>query len=132
MKPPEPERDEDFLADACRAARSAMRFVEEHTLQTFWDDQRTRAAVERMLSVLGEALGRTSEAYRSQHPDIPWPRLIRLRHKLSHEYGKPLIERVWDEVRNDLPRVQPALEAALPRDLRATLDEEPGFRPGAD
>lgn len=129
MKPP--ERDEDYLADACRAVRTAMRFAEEHTMQSFCEDGKTRAAVERMLSIVGEALGRTSDSYRSRHPDVPWQRLIRLRHKLSHEYGAPLAELVWEEVRNDLPRVQPLLEAALPHDLRHTLHEEPGYRAGA-
>lgn len=127
-----PERDEDYLADACRAARFAWRFAEEHTLQSFCEDPKTRASVERMLAIVGEALGRTSEGFRARHPEIPWQALIRLRHKLSHEYGSPVAERAWDEVRNQLPRLQPILEAPLPHDLRETLDEEPGYRPGAD
>ena len=45
-----------------------------------------RAAVERELTVIGEALNRLSQSVRDANPDIAIPAIVGLRNRIIHEY----------------------------------------------
>lgn len=67
----------------------------------------------RLLEVIGEAANTVSPALRNSHPQIPWPGMISLRHRLIHGYFNVNLDVVWDTVRNDLPSLVVALERLL-------------------
>jgi len=41
----------------------------------------------RRITVLGEAAGKISKGFATSHPDIPWPDITGIRHKLVHDYS---------------------------------------------
>lgn len=43
-----------------------------------------RAAVERQLTIVGEATRRMREAFRTTHPEIEWRSIVGLRNVLMH------------------------------------------------
>jgi uncharacterized protein with HEPN domain len=58
----------------------------------------TIAAAERQLEILGEAAKGVSERLKEKHPEIPWPKLIKLRHEVIHEYFRLGPDRMWEAV----------------------------------
>jgi len=46
-------------------------------------------------------------------PEIPWPQIIGMRHKLVHDYLGIDYEEVWRTAIDDLPALIRSLEAAL-------------------
>lgn len=65
-------------------------------------DKKTRAAVIRELEVIGEATNRLPEAFRAQHPDIPWRDMIDMRNALSHGYDLIRDDILWHTIQHDL------------------------------
>jgi len=73
-----------------------------------------RYAVERQLTVIGEAARRVSPAYRRAHPEIPWQGIIGQRNVIAHEYGEVLVERVWRAAKERVPELAAILDRLVP------------------
>jgi uncharacterized protein with HEPN domain len=97
------------------AARSILEFTRGLTLDQFLVDAKTRRAVERELEILGEAGRRISEAFRSQHPEIPWKEVIGLRNVISHDYDKIDYGQVYGIVRVRIPHLVACLSSLVPK-----------------
>ena len=69
----------------------------------FGADTRTQDAVIKNLTVIGEAAGRVSEAFRTAHPDLPWRQMTGMRNILVHHYFGVNLTDVWETVTGDLP-----------------------------
>ena len=80
----------------------------------FLSDELVQDAVLRNFEVIGEAAKRVDNAYRVEHPEIPWRALGGLRDVLIHEYEGVDLERVWAIVEGDLPGLKRAIAALLP------------------
>jgi uncharacterized protein with HEPN domain len=103
-----------LLADALDAARSIERFRRDLDLEDFRTDELVRAAVERKLEVVGEALNRLSREdpeLAARIPDIG--RVIGFRNVLAHGYDIVDDEVVWDAITTDLPELTARVEAML-------------------
>ena len=110
------ERDAAHLWDMIEAARAVLRFTEGLSLQGFLADdaELIRLAVERKLEILGEAARRTSQAFREQHPEIPWKETIGLRNLISHEYDKVNYKEIYRIVRERVWRLAEQLVPLVP------------------
>lgn len=109
------DRDAALVWDMKEAAGDVLEFIQGVSFVEFTRDKKLRHAVERDLMVIGEAASRVSQAFRDQHPEIPWAGMIGQRNVLAHEYGEVLVERVWRVASQRLPDLLRALDAlALP------------------
>jgi len=112
------ERDPAYLWDMIEAARAAVDYTENLTLDKFLATDRersiTRLAVERQLEILGEAARRVSSQFREAHPELPWREIVGLRNVISHEYDKVNYESIYRIVRNRLPVLIVMLEPLVP------------------
>ena len=108
------ERDKAYLWDMLQAARDILEFTKKLDLHSFTEDRRTRFAVERQLLVIGEAASHISEAFREQHPDIPWAGIVGQRNVLAHDYGEILVERIWLVAQRNIPQLAKQLSELLP------------------
>jgi uncharacterized protein with HEPN domain len=112
------ERDPAYLWDMIEAARAAVDYTENLTLDKFLATDReraiTRLAVERQLEILGEAARRVSSQFREAHPGLPWREMVGLRNVISHEYDKVNYESIFRIVRNRLPVLIAMLEPLVP------------------
>ncbi len=84
------------------------------TFQEYKECLKTRAAVERTVGIIGEAAGRVSEAFRAEHPEVPWRAMIGQRNVLVHDYGQIVHERLWLVVTEHIPELIGLLEPILP------------------
>ena len=102
-----------YLAHILQCVEKIQRFTAEGK-QRFLAEEMVQDAVVRNLEIIGEAAKRVDEAYRNQHPEIPWRELAGLRDVLIHQYAGVDLERVWGIVTHDLPGLRQAIASLLP------------------
>lgn len=80
------------------------------------EDDKTRDAVLRCLTVIGEALGALSDGTYRRLPSLP-PHLPRgQRNILVHEYWRIDLDVIWDTIERDLPPLTQDIEPLLNED----------------
>jgi uncharacterized protein with HEPN domain len=94
--------------------------------ETFREDPKTIAAVERKLLVVSEAAIRMGEQAVLLCTDQPWPKIRATGNFLRHAYERVDLETVWRTVTDDLPRLKAAVLRAL-----AILEGAPTTSPRA-
>jgi uncharacterized protein with HEPN domain len=71
-------------------------------------------AVLRRLQTMAESTQRLTEAAKAATPEVDWRSLSGFRNVLVHDYlGGIDLERVWDTLENDLPRLEIAIRKLL-------------------
>jgi uncharacterized protein with HEPN domain len=98
-------RDEAYLLDILNAARKVTQYTASATEEDFLQNELLQDATLRQLEIVGEAARRVSQETKNIHPEIPWPEMIGLRNRLIHEYSRVNLQRVWDTIQNDIPRL---------------------------
>ncbi|MGH3799958.1 MAG: HepT-like ribonuclease domain-containing protein [Pseudonocardiaceae bacterium] len=86
----------------------------------------------RHLQIIGEAASRLSDDARSRRPDIPWRKIIGLRHVLVHGYFDVDLDLVWSVVEHELAALRSAIALMVdrpgPDSMCPGLEENPrGF-----
>jgi len=67
----------------------------------------------RRLEVIGEAVRQVPEEFKKEHPDIPWRDIGDFRNVLVHEYFGLKIDRVWNVIHKDLPKLKERISQLL-------------------
>ena len=96
------QRDKGHLFDILEAARLALSYIEDKSLDTFLKDTQCQDAVIRRLEIIGEASRRLSDETRQTLPEIPWREIIGMRNMLIHDYDDIDMKIVWDTVSEHL------------------------------
>lgn len=85
----------------------------------FANDVMLQFALAHALEVIGEAARHVSPAGRAMLPDLAWPSIVSMRHRLARDYFNVDLDVVWDTVTNDLPRLIDMLTSVLPPEPRS-------------
>jgi uncharacterized protein with HEPN domain len=70
-------------------------------------------AVLRNLQTMTESTRRLSESLKAAHPEVEWARIAAFRNVLVHDYLGIDLERVWEIIQNDVPRLKGAVVKIL-------------------
>jgi uncharacterized protein with HEPN domain len=97
-------------------AREALALTQGKTRADLDSDRLLELALIRLLEVVGEAANRVPEEESALYPEIPWPQIIGLRHRLIHGYDAVDLDILWQIVQVDLPPFVSALETILAQD----------------
>ena len=108
-------RDEATLLDIATAARLILEFKEGMDKAAFIDDIKTQSSILHQLMVMGEAVKRLSDDFRSCHSEIPWSLMAGMRDKLIHGYDIVDLGEVWKTATRDVPDLLRWLEPHLPK-----------------
>jgi len=108
------ERDEATLLDIARAGRFVLEFKAGLDKAAFFDDFKTQSAVLHQLMIIGEAVKRLSDEFRTRHPHVPWALIAGMRDKLIHGYDIVDLEEVWRTAEADVPDLLSQVEPLLP------------------
>ncbi len=68
------------------------------------------AAVERQLTIVGEAVKRLTFQFRDAHPEIDWRRWAGLRDIVIHAYDVVDVPQLWEIARDDIAELLEFLE----------------------
>ena len=79
-------------------------FIASHTLQD---------AILRNLQTMTETTQRLSEDLKATRPHVEWAKIAAFRNILVHDYLGIDLERIWDIVQNDVPRLKTAVMEML-------------------
>jgi uncharacterized protein with HEPN domain len=100
----DPDRVQDILEAIDRIRRYSARGRE-----AFDHDELIQVWVVRHLQVIGEAASKLSQIARDQQPDVPWRKIIGMRHVLVHGYFEVDLDLVWTVVEHDLAPLRRAV-----------------------
>jgi uncharacterized protein with HEPN domain len=109
-------RDDAYLLDMLLAARKVMKYAQGVDFERFDQDEVLQDAIMRRIQIIGEAARKVSQEFKEAHPEISWPEIIGMRHKLIHEYFRVITEKVWETVTNDIPTLIGLIELLVPPD----------------
>jgi len=118
-------RDAALLWDMLQYAREAAFFVQGRTWDDYRRDRMLRAAVERVVGIVGEAASKISKDYRGGHPEVPWGTIAGQRHLLVHEYGRIDDAKIWEVATTHVPSLIGQLERLIPPLPSDPLPEPP-------
>jgi uncharacterized protein with HEPN domain len=90
------------LLDAARAARD---LAPNLTKEEFDADRTMQLALTYLLQNVGEAASKVPGHLRVLHPEVDWPGMIGMRHRIVHDYVNVNTERVWLALHDDIPRL---------------------------
>jgi len=103
------------MLDQARKARDKVHGVER---SDFDRDENLQMALAYLIQTIGEAARRVSSSFQLAHPDVPWAKVVGMRHRIVHDYLHVDYYIVWAVVRTDLPGLIGRLEEALPPEQR--------------
>ena len=105
-----------YIEDILEAISKIQRYTEGMDLKAFRASDITVDAVQRNLTIIGEAARQVPPKIVEGYPDIPWNKMRGLRNVVVHQYSGVDLSIVWETVGHDLPPLLPV--------LRKVLDEE--------
>ncbi len=76
-------------------------------------DEKTQEAIERNLTIIGEACRVVSDELKAKYPLIPWAEIRGMRNILVHEYYITEAETVWDVAEHKIPALKNWVEKIM-------------------
>ena len=92
-----------LIEDLWEAVEKMERYTRGFDHDRFIQDEKTIDSVVRNFEIIGEAAGKLPPAFRDSHPDIPWNKIIGLRHRIVHDYFDIDAEIIWYILEKDIP-----------------------------
>ena len=108
------EGDLASVLDILIAARRIERFMAGSDEPAFLTDEEKHWAVVSQLLIIGEAVRRLSDGFRSTRTNIPWKQIAGMRDRLIHAYDKINWSLVWITATQDVPRLLAELAPLIP------------------
>jgi uncharacterized protein with HEPN domain len=94
-------------------AKRALRFAEHRCREDLDHDEMLALALIKAIETVGEAAFKLSPEFRDNHPGLPWPSIMGMRHKLVHAYFEVDLGMVWHTTVNELPPLIQSLETII-------------------
>src|SRR4051812_11884576 len=99
-------REPAFLNDILSACSKIEAIVASTSEESFLKDEVLPAAVLHHLTVIGEAISRLTSELKDRHPEVPWPQVIAVRHRIVHAYFDLDWQILWDASVSDVPQLR--------------------------
>jgi uncharacterized protein with HEPN domain len=85
------------------ASKEAVEFAKGRSRAELDSDRKLNLSLVRLLEVIGEAARGLSDELRTQHPELPWKKMVGMRDRLIHGYYDVDLDVVWETVAENLP-----------------------------
>ena len=102
------ERLQDILDAIAHIERYATRGRE-----AFESDELIQRWCVYHLQIIGEAVHALPQDVRDVAPEVPWSKIMGMRHILVHDYFAVDVDVVWDAVEHDLPILKQHIQRLL-------------------
>ncbi len=121
-----PFRDpERHLRDILESSDQINEFIRDVDFSAYQRDEKTRAAVERKMQTLTEAVIRLEMEGPDAFAEIDWKGYRGMGKFLKHSYHRVSDEIVWNTVQDDLPLLKRVVERALNGPGPSSPNEKP-------
>ena len=95
------------------ASNEAMFFYRGKNRRDLNADRMLALSIIKLIEIIGEGASGVSSEFRQRHTDIPWQDIVSMRNRLIHAYFDIDLDRVWDTMIEDLPRLASDLQRIL-------------------
>ena len=120
-----PPSDDELIYDMVDYARLARSFVEGKTFDDVVPGSVHYLALIKAVEIVGEAARGVSTERRANIPDVPWERMVGMRHRLVHGYQKIDRATLWKVATVDIPHLLVILEPLLDHMDLSDYEEPP-------
>ena len=103
-------RDEAYVLDILKAAKTALKFKESTDKASFLNDELLQSGIIHQLFIIGEAVKKLSKEFKDSNPLVPWRLIAGMCDRLVHGYFDVDINEVWKTVDIDIPELIRLLE----------------------
>lgn len=100
-----------YLDDILESIERIEDYTKGKTEEVFRRDTELQDAVLRRLEIIGEAVKHIPDYLKDRYPQIDWKKIAGARNIFVHEYFGVRLERVWDTVVRDLPRLKEQIKS---------------------
>jgi uncharacterized protein with HEPN domain len=104
--------DRERFVDILEAIEKIERYIPRGR-QVFELDELLQVWVVRHLQIIGEAASRVSTETQNRFSEIPWGKMIGMRHVLVHGYFEIDLDIVWSVLENDLGPLKEQIQTAM-------------------
>ncbi len=101
------------LRDVLENIEQINQFIGDMDFAAYQQDEKTKAAVERKMQILTEAVIRLETEGPQAYPEIDWKAYRGMGNFLRHSYDRVSDEIVWNTAKDDLPLLKRVVEKAL-------------------
>lgn len=95
--------DPSRLRHILQAGEEILQYTISLDIKALSENRLVEVLLQHNLQIVGEAASRLSGGLRAAHPEIKWPNIIGMRHRIVHDYMNVDREVVWRTVQEFLP-----------------------------
>ena len=106
----DPERDKSRLEHMLNAISCVEEYTGSFSEEQLKEDKLRLHATIYNVQVIGEAVYKLTDVFKTEHPDTPWAVIEKMRHILVHDYYKINMEILYDVVKHDIPMLKSQLK----------------------
>lgn len=99
------------MLDYCN---KAVEMVDGVGRAAFDEDEKLKLALSHLVQIIGEAARRTSDDFRAANSQIPWSKIVGMRHRIVHDYTEIDEDILWSTVTEDLKPLAAELKSIVP------------------
>jgi len=116
-RPRWPWSEADFirLRHILDAAAQIRSFVAQRSRESLRVDDIATLGLVKAVEIIGEAASVLDASVREAVPDVPWPKIIAMRHRLVHAYFDIDLEIVWATCTKAVPQLERQLHEFINR-----------------
>jgi uncharacterized protein with HEPN domain len=103
------DKDNQYKQDILEAIAKIQQSTQGLSYEAFLNDADIFDACVRRLEIIGEAVKRLSDNFKSKLPEVPWKEIAGFRDKAIHDYASLHAGIVWETIQSDLSPLQKAL-----------------------
>jgi uncharacterized protein with HEPN domain len=109
-----PHDDAVYLGHMLDMARKAVAKIQGRPRQAFDRDEDLQIVLAHRVQIIGEAASRVSTSTKEAHPEVPWRRIVGMRHRIVHDYMNIDADILWEVVTRSLPELIALLLPLVP------------------
>ena len=98
-------RDRQRLLDVIEAIEEIEKYADRGK-PAFEADDLLQTFIVHHIQILGEACRSISPELTANNPQVPWSKIVGMRHILVHHYFRIDVDAVWNVVENEIPTLK--------------------------
>lgn len=102
----EPLRDIERLHHIQDAVNKLLDNKDQYSLDILLKSPVLYYGFVKLVEIIGEAAYKITKEYKSDHPEVPWSMMEKMRHILVHDYYNISPEHLWDTIQYDIPELK--------------------------
>ena len=106
-------RDIERLYHILDATNTILENKDKHTFDELTSDAIVFYGFVKHIEIIGEAVYMLTKEYRSDHSEVEWDTIERMRHVLVHGYYKIRPSQLWETIQTDIPKLKPSIEKLI-------------------